>query len=433
MTDGLATPAAQVDVETRRIHLAWLVRLRWGAMFGQLLTVALVNYGLGIPLPMIPVLCVIAAEGASNVACMFWAQRRNVVREWVLGVAMAADVVLLTALLFLTGGPFNPFSFLYLVHIALSAVVLPTAWTWGLVGFSLACFGMLFVRHDFLPLDSEIHMSHADQMRMHMQGMWFAFGVAAVFISYFVTRVRHGLSQREAELTRARQLASRGEKLASLATLATGAAHELSTPLSTIAVVAKELERALAMSQAPAQTVSDAQLIRREVERCRDILQRMAADAGQSAREEFSHVSVQELVESALEGLPGRERVNIQLHAASLQPALRAQPQAMAQALRTLIKNALQASAPDTQVLVEASLGDERCELSVRDRGCGMGDDVLARAGEPFFTTKEPGEGMGLGLFLTRVVVERSGGHLALRSRVGEGTTAVLTLPVRAS
>jgi two-component system sensor histidine kinase RegB len=214
--------------------------------------------------------------------------------------------------------------------------------------------------------------------------------------------------------------------LASLATLASGAAHELSTPLSTIAVVAKELQRV-----PPA--ASDAALIRREVERCRDILQRMAADAGQSGDEAYAQVAVQVLLESAMDGLSDGERVSFEQDAASRHVAVHAQPQAMAQALRTLIKNALQASGEGAAVRVEAAMRGELCELSVHDRGAGMSADVLSRAGEPFFTTKEPGEGMGLGLFLTRVIVERGGGTLVLRSRVGEGTSAALTLPVRQS
>ncbi len=342
---------------------------------------------------------------------------------------MAFDIVLLTILLLLTGGPFNPFSFLYLVHVTLAAVVLPTSWTWGLFALSLGCFGSLFVQRAWLPLDVQTQMNHADQMRMHMQGMWIAFAVAAAFICYFVTRVRQSLGLREAELLRARTLASRGEKLASLATLATGAAHELSTPLSTIAVVAKELERSLTQAQSSVQAIADAELIRREVERCREILQRMAASAEQSSERELLPVSVRDLITSAMEGLPRAQEVVIDLPDEVALCVLHAEPQATAQALRSVLKNALQASPAGTEVLVSAKLRAEACRIEVRDQGAGMNEDVLARAGEPFFTTKEPGEGMGLGLFLTRVIVERVGGQVELDSKPGQGTTVALTIP----
>jgi len=414
--------------EPHRIHLNWLLQLRWGALLGKLITVLFVDFALQIKLPMTALFVVLAVEASSNVLFMLWTRRAALSESALLVLPMALDVVLLTAMLLLTGGPFNPFSFLYLVHIALAAVVLSARLTWGLVALSLVCFGMLFVVEHWLPVPVFMQLSHKDQMRMHMQGMWIAFAVAAVFITYFVTGLRHGLAQRELELARARSLASQSEKLASLATLATGAAHELSTPLSTIAIIAKELERTLQGRDSAAQ--GDAQLIRREVERCREILQRMAADAGQSPELDLRPMSVQELLSSALEGLPRSRDVRLAIADDAGACTLRGQAQATAQALRGVLKNALQASPLDKHVEVDARIVNNECRIGVRDFGAGMTDDVLARAGEPFFTTKEPGEGMGLGLFLTRVVVDRMGGHMAITSQPGAGTTAILALPV---
>lgn len=426
-----ALPSIAPAQETRRIHMQWLAQLRWGALLGQLLTVLLVDLVMHIKLPMAWLFAVLAIEAASNL-WFVQGSRRDAVSESpsFLALPMAIDIVLLTILLFLTGGPFNPFSFLYLVYLALAAVVLPARLTWGLVGLSLLSFGMLFVAEHWLPLSILPQLNHADQMRMHMQGMWFAFAVAALFITYFVTRLRHNLAQRELELFRARSLAAQSEKLASLATLATGAAHELSTPLSTIAVVAKELERSLRADDEHAR--GDAQLIRREVDRCREILQRMAADAGHTNELSERPMSVQELLTSAVEGLPRARDVQLTLERDAGPCVLNGQAQATAQALRGILKNALQASPADRAVDVAARLSSDgaRCNISVRDYGPGMSADVLSRAGEPFFTTKEPGEGMGLGLFLTRVVAERAGGQLDLQSLPGHGTTATLVLPI---
>jgi two-component system sensor histidine kinase RegB len=233
---------------------------------------------------------------------------------------------------------------------------------------------------------------------------------------------------------RARSLASQSEKLASLATLATGAAHELSTPLSTIAVVAKELERALSRPDAASlgDTVqSDARLIRREVERCREILQRMAADAGHIPEPDEAPMSVAELLRSAVQGIPRASEVQLTLEDAARAYTLQSQAQAVSQALRGVLKNAVQASPSDKPIQVTAELTDTGCKIEVRDFGVGMSDEVLARAGEPFFTTKEPGDGMGLGLFLARVVVDRMGGHFNLCSTQGSGTVATFVLPVK--
>jgi two-component system sensor histidine kinase RegB len=322
---------------------------------------------------------------------------------------------------------------LYIVHIALAAVVLRAYWTWGLVGLSFAGFGSLFLG-DTGPTGTwfehpDQHMMH---MRMHMQGMWIAFGIAAVFIVYFVTRVTRDLARRDAELARARAAAERSEKLASLATLAAGAAHELATPLSTIAVVARELERSLERAGALDGAVADARLIRNEVTRCRAILEQLAADAGASAGEAFAELSVHGLLDKAIEGLPQRERIRSAIAGEAEHVQLFLPARAVAQAVRGVLENALQASPPESSVLVHANKTAERCAIVVEDRGPGMPPEVLSRVGEPFFTTKEPGKGMGLGLFLTRVVLERIGGGVAIDSRPGEGTRVELSVPLRA-
>jgi two-component system, sensor histidine kinase RegB len=416
------------DLEAQRINLAWLVRLRWGTVTCQLLTVLLLAWGLRFKLPLATLFTLLVIEAGSNVACMIWSRRRGVVRNWALGLVIVIDVLMLTALLYLTGGPSNPFSFLYLVHVALAAVVLPAGYTWGLVGLSLACFGLLFALPEWLPEQMQTHLSHADQMRMHMQGMWIAYGVSAVFITFFVTRVRQSLGERESELARARSLATQSEKLASLATLATGAAHELSTPLSTIAVVAKELERAMNLAEQPGAR-EDARLIRREVERCREILQRMAADAAQPTDQDSEPLRVRELLRRVMDGLGSNLPVRVEVEDAIAESVLHAPPQATAQALRAVLKNALQASEQSGPVRVSARTLQGRCVLEVQDFGSGMTPEILSRAGEPFFTTKGPGDGMGLGLFLARAVVERAGGSVTLDSKPGAGTTAALVLP----
>jgi two-component system sensor histidine kinase RegB len=414
----------QPAAEPHSINFAWLIRLRWGAIAGQLVTVLGVAHVMGIELPLVPLLSVIAVEAASNVGCAI-AVRGRAPREWWLVAVMAFDTLVLTALLYFSGGPFNPFSFLYLVQIALAAVVLRARWTWMLVLLSLACSALLFAVHRELTLDGN---SHAEHMSFHLRGMWVAFGVAAAFIVYFLMRVTRALAARDADLTAARHAAAQQERLASLATLAAGAAHELATPLSTIALAAKELERQITGEGALA---DDVKLIRAQVERCREILERMAADAGQSAGEGMAPVSVEELVKGSLVGLRNQPPIDVALDGVAA-TTLTLPRRAIAQALHGLLRNAQDASCGKGQVQLSAAAEGEWLRLSVRDRAGGMPPDVLARAGEPFFTTKPPGRGMGLGLFLSRTLAERLGGELRLESRLGEGTTATLSLPLGA-
>ena len=417
-----------------RINVSWLVRLRWAAILGQAVVIAEVQWGLRIALPLPSLGAILAVEVLANTAFEVWLRTAAPVSERVVAGALAFDVSCFTGLLYFTGGPLNPFSFLYLVHIALAALVLRPRWTWTLVFLSIAANAGLFVRHVPLPMEHgamhgmhdhhEGHVHAGAPLDLHLRGMWVAFAVAAAFIVYFINRVTRALANREAELGRARETAARSEKLASMATLAAGAAHELATPLSTIAVVSRELERL----EDPRAVSADARLIREQVDRCRDILGQMAGGAGVHPGEMAEETSMDALVHLALDGLPGAERVVVDWAPGAREATLRLPPRATSQAVRNVTKNALDAS-PDT-AKVELRVGRDRggVVMTVIDSGSGMSEEVLAHAAEPFFTTKQPGRGMGLGLFLTRSVLGLLGGTLTLESKLGVGTRVTLSL-----
>jgi two-component system sensor histidine kinase RegB len=412
------------------INFAWLLRLRWASIAGQAVTIAAVRFAMDLEIPLPPLVGLVAAAVAVNLAGIA-ATRAAAPRDSWLLVVMALDVLIFSGLLYFTGGPLNPFSFLYLVPIALAAITLRPAATWALVLLSLACSAILFAAHYPLPLGSD----HARHMALHLQGMWVALGVSAAFIVYFLLRVRRALAQRDDELAASRGLAARQERLASLATLAAGAAHELSTPLSTIAVVVKDLQRDMAaMAPAGGAAREDLELMRREIERCRRILERMRVDAGDSAGESFVRVSVEELIRDCISNdgaqpLDAAVEVEMDAHAARLVAVV--PRRAFAQALRGLVDNAREASPAGAPVSLRVD-GDvpDQVLFEVADRGPGIAADVLARVGEPFFTTKPPGKGMGLGIFLARAVVERLGGQFTIHSAPGSGTTATLALPL---
>jgi two-component system sensor histidine kinase RegB len=411
--------------ERWRVNLSLLVRLHWWAILGQLGLIATTRLLANSVFPVITIGALVAAETVCNVLLERWTAQGRVALLHLAGV-MALDAVVLTVLLDLTGGALNPFSTLYLVNVALAAALLPGVWAWALSSVNLASYGGLFL-HEWLTAPSHHIRVAPSHEFMQLYAMWIAFCFAATFIVYFIRRVARALADRERELLVVRVRSERREKLASLATLAAGAAHELSTPLSTIAVVSQELRRTL--SGASPEIQSDLALIRDQVGRCREILDRMARHAGENVGEPFARLELPAWAASGLDGLADPSRVALEIAAGAETASVVGPPRALGDALRGLLKNGIQASPPGAEVRLWMGADDGKVRVAVIDQGRGMAPEVLQRAGEPFFTTKVPGEGMGLGLFLTRSLVEQLGGVFTIASRPGAGTEARIELP----
>jgi two-component system sensor histidine kinase RegB len=415
--------------------LPWIVRLRWAAVAGQLATVAAARFAFGLPVPTAALLGVVAFTAASNGA-LAWLGARAASANALVALVLALDVLLFTLLLGLTGGPANPFSVLYLVPVALAALVFGLRWSIALAGLCAAAYATLFWWH--VPIAWEhgshgaAHPGQGGAIGLHLQGMWAATALAAGILGYFVARTAAALRAREAEVRRLARAAARDERLVALSALAAGAAHELGSPLATIAVAARELERRAAGDA----LAEDARLIRSEVERCRQIVLRMSGHAGAEVGEAIEALELRDLLAGLAQELEPAERTRLQVEAPAAPLSLRAPRAALARALASLVRNGLAASPAGAPVSLRTEQVGEAVRFEVVDRGAGMTPEVLARAGEPFFTTRPAGEGMGLGLFLARAIAEHLGGRLWLESRPagsgarpagsGPGTRAIL-------
>jgi two-component system sensor histidine kinase RegB len=402
----------------------WLVRLRWAAVLAQAIGVAIAVEALGLVLPLVPIAILIAVLAASNLVLGWWVSKGGSAEPRVYGVVLALDVTLLTALLWLTGGTSNPFTTVYLVYIALAAVTLGSRWTWTIAALSVAGYAILFA----ITPPADPHAAHqpADELSGHLAGMWVAFLSAAVLIGFFVTRVREALDQRERALAEARQVAAAQERLASLTTLAAGAAHELATPLATIAVASKELMRAAEATANPA-LIDDAGLIRAQVERCRQILDHMSGRADANIADPPVAIDPAVVVGAAIDALPTGASSRVQVTLAGTATGVRLPRVGVARVLTTLLKNALDASGEDGRVEIAVTASPATLAFAVSDHGRGMDEATLARAGEPFFTTKPAGAGFGLGLFLAKTFVEQWAGQFSLSSEPGRGTVAAVS------
>ena len=384
-----------------RINLRWIVRLRWGAAGGQVITILLAGRFLDSPLPLGAMLAVCGALALGNVLVQVWLDQGGRPTDRACALNLLADIAELTALLALSGGRENPFAVLYLVHITIGAVILPA--------------------HELI--------LRGDTTALHLRGRFVAFVVAAAFISTFSLRMSESLRKRGEELDRARSDAEAAERLAALGTLAAGTAHELNTPLGTIAILAGELA-----AQLDGDRRAEAEEIRKQVKRCKEIISTMLAPRGGADVEEAKEFEVAPVLEAAVrrwqEGRPGPQP-QLAVDPRAVRARARLPVRAFEQAIANLLDNAAEATEgrPAREVRVSLSRSRDELHLTIADNGVGVPEPLLRRIGEPFFTTKEPGRGAGLGLYLARHVVEREGGEMRVESAEGRGTRITLTVP----
>ncbi len=416
------------DNSSDPVGLSWLVTVRWTTLLAAAGTVMAGLSGLQASLPLGITTGLVGAFALSNLWLM-WRIRggRSLETVTIAGGFICADVVLLTGLLLQSGGVLNPASVFYLVQIVMVALVLGRTWTWIVTTLSVMGYATLFLTPT-TALDAAQIMH--PEIAVHMRGMWVAFALTAIIIGVLVTRLALAIERRDQQLGLLRERTARATRFAGLTTLATGAAHELSTPLATMAVAAHELERELARRPDDRTLHDDARLIRSEIDRCRAILDDMAGHGGEPLAEAPRHttlVEVLEAIESRLTPVElGRVRTSLPGDMPVVWPS-----DVVARAIFNLVRNGLQASTEMSEVAVDVVAVDDRhLRVSVVDHGSGMAPEHLARAGEPFFTTKAPGIGTGLGLFVTRSSIEQLGGTFSLTSMPGLGTTATVVLPL---
>jgi len=407
------------------LALPWITKLRDGMLIGQVALVLMANYLFHIALPLKWLAVPLALTAVSNLVLHLHMLRFR--DRSALGMLLAFDTVCLTALLALSGGPANPFSLLLLVEITLSAVVLSKAWTWTLGALSILGFASLFWVHMRIPAFEGHHDSGG--FSVHLVGMWIAFALGALLITVFIGKVSEALRRQEQEALQFQRRLAQHERLASIATLAAGAAHELGTPLATIAIASRELEISGNGSSGGASLADDARLIRSEVERCSRILQQMSGRSAEPAGEMPAMISLEELCVQVKSELPSEQRGLVDTEVARNVTAFLPKVAAR-QAITALVKNALESSAPGQHITLTAQSESGRIRFSIQDTGCGMSAESLSHIAEPFYTTKGTGGGLGLGTYLARLFAERLNGSLAFDSEVGIGTKAILELPL---
>lgn len=408
------------------LGLHWLIRLRWIAAFGYALVSVIVSLGLHIRLPATLLSCCIAVIVISNFLLDGFRRGRGNCPPWSKAMILSMDVVLLTVMLFFTGGAHNPFTMFYLLHVTLAVILLPPWGAWGTVALCTVGFWTLFYSDH--ALESTTGSTCCSDMTAHLQGMVVGMVLTGCGIAYFVSRLTAGLRHSRRMIEMARTEGERARRSMEVATLAAGIAHELATPLGTIAVVSQDLENLAGTMCENSCCKEDAKVIRQEVERCRKIIEKLGS-AGHAPDESLKPLDWEHLGELLAGYLPDliRDRLEVRVVPSPKRPLFATSR--LLQCLGILVKNAAEASPAELPVLLEASISGEQCEFRVTDQGVGFPPELVDRIGEPLVTTKSKHGGLGLGLYLVKSFARDCGGGLAVDSGAGKPTRVTLRLP----
>ena len=418
-------PARPADDAGRR-NMLLLTQLRWLAVGGQLVTVAVARLAIGVDLPMTQLLMAIATLGALNIGAHILIASGVALGNRALTLALLFDVLALTVQLQLTGGLANPFSWLFLLQVVLGAILLPPRRAWAIVVASLVGLAALTIDPVPLALPPELI---GQPFAVYIAGSLVCFVLIAVLLVVFVTRITRNLSERDAALAAVRQRAAEEDHIVRMGLLASGAAHELGTPLSTLSVILGDWRR-MDLTRPPESLAEDVEEMEHAVSRCKAIVGGILMSAGE-ARGEAPEVTTMRAFLSAIvedwraQRLPGTldyaDQFGEDLPIVS-DPALK-------QVIGNIIDNAAEVS--PGWVGVAARREGEALVLEIADRGPGFAPEILASFGQPYRSTKgRPGG--GLGLFLLVNVVRKLGGAAEAANRPEGGALVRVRLPLEA-
>lgn len=406
-----------------RQNLWRLILIRLLVLLVQSLSVMGAYVSGWFPLPWTPLLLTLGVSALVSILTLLRLSRRWPVTDFEYGLQLSFDMLVHSVLLYYSGGPTNPFVSYYLVPLTIAAATLPWFYTAVLAGLSVSAYSVLLIWYE--PLAAFEFKLSTGLINLHMIGMWLNLAMSAGLISLFVVRMAAALRQHAEHLAERREQSIRDAQLLGIASVAAGAAHELSTPLSTMSVLLKDLRT----DYPDAQLQEDLALLQEQVKMCKDSLQHMVRRAEHSRHQPHHDESVDVWLKSLL------ARWQLMRPEASWQllplqdkavPLIKAGPD-LSQAVLNLLNNAADACAEGIQIAMEWD--QRRLRLSVRDYGPGVPLHIAERIGTAFVTTKGK-KGFGLGLFLSHAAVQRMGGSVKLFNQDGGGTLAEVILPI---
>ena len=418
-------PVAEASPGGGRVRLRTLTTIRWLAILGQSVALAVVHVGLGYALPIGAAALVVAASVAVNLHAGRWRQGSVWLRDRAAAFYLGYDLIQLAVLLGLTGGLTNPFALLILAPVTVSASVLSRESTLTLSVLAVAATTLLAMVHRDLPWPGGLELP-----QLYLVAIWLALVLATLFIAGYVFALA-AEAQRMSDALSATQIAlGREQRLSALDGLAAAAAHELGSPLGTIAVVARELEAELP-EDSPFR--EDAELLLHEAARCREILARLARTPEGAGADPFQRLPLSALAETAATPYVQEQHKALTLHRhrhdESAEPAVARRPEIL-HGVATLAQNAARFAA--RTVVVEVSWSTAVAWVVVADDGPGFPEDILPYLGEPYLSSGRPagagsgGDHMGLGIFIARTLLARTGARVVFANRPEGGAEVTI-------
>lgn len=407
-------------VDGRNMRL--LVQLRWIAVGGQLLTILAVHFGLGVPLPLLPMLGVVAGLALMNHGVRLTLYRRPVGQNAILATLLV-DVLALATQLWLSGGAYNPFISLFLLQLVLGAILMTPGRVAILVAVTAAAYALLGLYGH--PIAWPLWLVPLVPWLM-ATGSWISFVMTGGLLVAFVTRVIRNLRARDAYVAELSQRATEEDAIVRMGLLASGAAHELGTPLSTLSVILNDWSR-MPRFRRDAELSGELADMQREVGRCKTIVGDILHSVGAPRSEGVEVVRVESFLTTLAQAWRGTHpNVPLTFHPLDVTEAQMVADPAVRQVIASLLDNAADAS--PTGIELSATTSSGHVEISVRDRGPGFPPSQLAVIGKPYQSSK--GAGRGLGLFLAAALARRLEGQLSATNRPNGGAEVRLVLPL---
>lgn len=410
--------------ETGHKNMLHLIHLRWLAVGGQIATILVATWVLGIQLPLFNMLAVMVCLIAFNLGSHLRWHEERVVSNRELFLAMLVDIGSLTAQLYFTGGINNPFVFLFLLQVILSAVLLRTESTWTVVFITTVCLAFLSAFNEPLvwPLDSPYQLTD-----LYATGLVICFVLNAALLVIFITRIGRNLRAGYGALASLRQRAAEEEHIVRMGLLASGAAHELGTPLATMSVVLGDWKHMPQFANNP-DMLEELEEIEGQLLRCKSIVSGILLSAGETRGESSSKTSLNDFFEDLVQEWESSRPVqHFEYHNHIDQELTVAFDSTVKQMVFNVLDNAQEVS--PNGLRFEVSKDDDTLFMTVTDQGPGFQADILAQLGTPYNSSKgRPGG--GLGLFLVMNVARTLGGTLEARNCEGGGAQVRMALPL---